>query len=69
MSQRVLIIEDDEELSRLLQIDLKRHNFEVLASNNGMEGLRIFQDNMPDLVVLDVALPIDGWFNRLRTYP
>lgn len=61
MSQRVLIIEDDEELSRLLQIDLKRHSFEVLASNNGMEGLRIFQDNLPDLVVLDVALPLmDG---------
>ncbi|MGJ3237603.1 MAG: response regulator transcription factor [Anaerolineae bacterium] len=61
MNQRVLIIEDDEELARLLQIDLKRHNFEVITSNNGMEGLRIFQETMPDLVVLDVALPLmDG---------
>ncbi|MCA9913477.1 MAG: response regulator transcription factor, partial [Anaerolineae bacterium] len=61
MTQRVLIIEDDKELARLLQIDLKRHNFDVLVSHNGMEGLRIFQENLPDLVVLDVALPLmDG---------
>lgn len=61
MTQRVLIIEDDKELARLLQIDLKRHNFEVMVSHNGMEGLRIFQETLPDLVVLDVALPLmDG---------
>jgi two-component system KDP operon response regulator KdpE len=59
--QTVLIIEDDEELSRLLQIDLKRHNFTVLASHNGLAGLKLFQEQLPDLVVLDVALPLmDG---------
>lgn len=61
MNQRVLIIEDDEELARLLLIDLKRHSFDVTVSNNGAEGLRIFQESLPDLVVLDVALPtMDG---------
>jgi two-component system, OmpR family, KDP operon response regulator KdpE len=61
MTQHVLIIEDDEELARLLHIDLKRHSFQVTVSYNGSEGLKIFQDTMPDLVVLDVALPImDG---------
>lgn len=57
----VLIIEDDEELLRLLQIDLERHQFAVSTSKNGLEGLKLFQDTMPDLVVLDVALPVmDG---------
>lgn len=61
MGQRVLIIEDDKELARLLQIDLKRHNFDVVVSHNGMEGLRIFQEKLPELVVLDVDLPLmDG---------
>lgn len=61
MNQHVLIIEDDEELARLLHIDLKRHSFQVTVSHNGSDGLKIFQDTMPDLVVLDVALPImDG---------
>src|SRR5688572_29429519 len=57
----VLIIEDDRELSRLLQIDLQRHNFNVAVTNNGLDGLRMFQNGRHDLVVLDVALPLmDG---------
>lgn len=61
MNPRVLIIEDDEELARLLQLDLKRHNFDVTVSGNGLEGLRIFQEHRHDLVVLDVSLPMmDG---------
>jgi len=57
----VLIIEDDEEMSRLLQLDLKRNGYDALIARNGLEGLRLFQDNQPDLVVLDVALPLmDG---------
>lgn len=61
MSQRVLIIEDDKELSRLLQIDLKRHDFDVEVSHDGADGLKSFQEKMHDLVVMDVALPLmDG---------
>lgn len=63
MSQNpsVLIIEDDRELSRLLQLDLQRHNFNVAVTNNGLDGLRMFQNDRHDLVVLDVALPMmDG---------
>jgi two-component system KDP operon response regulator KdpE len=62
MTQNILIIEDDEELARLLHIDLKRHNFSVTVAKTGLDGLQIFQDTLPDLVVLDVALPLmDGF--------
>jgi two-component system KDP operon response regulator KdpE len=61
MDARVLIIEDDEELARLLELDLKRHNFDVTITSNGLEGLRVYQDINPDLVILDVSLPMmDG---------
>lgn len=61
MTIRVLIIEDDKELSRLLQLDLKRFGYEAVIASNGLEGLRLFHDVRPDLVVLDVALPLmDG---------
>jgi two-component system, OmpR family, KDP operon response regulator KdpE len=61
MTARVLIVEDDKEVSRLLQLDLKRNGYEVVAANNGLEGLRVFHTAKPDLVVLDVALPLmDG---------
>lgn len=61
MSARILVVEDDKEVSRLLQLDLKRNGYEVVAANTGIEGLRVFHTAKPDLVVLDVALPLmDG---------
>jgi len=61
MTARVLIVEDDKELSRLLQMELRRNGYEVAAANNGLEGLRIFHSTKPDLVILDLALPLmDG---------
>lgn len=61
MNPKVLIIEDDTSLLRLMQLDLTRHGYEVLTAKDGASGLRIFQDAHPDLVVTDVALPLlDG---------
>lgn len=58
MTSRILIVEDNKEMSRLLQLDLKRSGYEVAAASNGIEGLRLFQEFKPELVVLDVALPM-----------
>ncbi|MDQ7034858.1 MAG: response regulator [Anaerolineae bacterium] len=69
MTQTILIIEDDEELSRLLQIDLKRHNFNVMVARNGLDGLEDFQETLPDLVVLDVALPLMDGFTVCERAP
>lgn len=61
MNPQVLIVEDDQELARLLQLDLQRHDFDVTVTNNGLDGLRLFQTKHHDLVVLDVSLPMmDG---------
>ena len=61
MEARILIIEDDEELSRLLQLDLERLSYNVTLARNGLEGLRLFQEVNPDLVMLDISLPMmDG---------
>ena len=62
MNTKVLIIEDDAEMQRLLQLDLKHYGYEVAGSTNGLDGLRLFQDFDPDLVVLDISLPVmDGF--------
>lgn len=61
MAVKVLIVEDDPEMSRLLQLDLVQHGYEVSAAANGLDGLRTFHEIRPNLVVLDVALPMmDG---------
>lgn len=61
MPTKILIVEDDIEMNRLLELDLKRHGYEVATTTNGLDGLRMFHEIRPNLVVLDVALPgMDG---------
>lgn len=61
MATKVLIVEDDLEMNRLLELDLRRRSYEVTTCTNGLEGLRMFHEVRPNLVVLDVALPgMDG---------
>ncbi len=61
MAVKVLIIEDDPEMNRLLQLDLEQHGYESSVAVNGLDGLRMFHEVRPNLVVLDVALPqMDG---------
>lgn len=69
MATQVLIIDDDAELVRLLRMDLEAHGYEVISATDGLEGLRMYQQHLPDLVVLDVHLPqMDGMVvcERLR---
>lgn len=61
MPVKILIVEDDVEMNRLLELDLRRHGYEVATATNGLDGLRMFHEVHPNLVVLDVALPgMDG---------
>ncbi|MDX2160803.1 MAG: response regulator transcription factor [bacterium] len=61
MTARILIVEDDRDLSRLLQAELRQSGYEPVAALDGLEGLRQFHSQKPNLVILDVALPMmDG---------
>ena len=56
---RILIIDDDQALTRLLQIEL--HDYQVITARDGLDGLRLFDGLRPELVVLDIGLPLmDG---------
>ncbi len=57
MTTRILIVEDDRDLNRLLELDLKRHGYEVFCALNGTNGIKLYEAADPDLIILDVALP------------
>lgn len=58
---RILIVEDDRDLVRLLEAELRREGYAVDTAIDGLDGLRVFHAVHPDLVVLDIALPLmDG---------
>lgn len=66
---RVLVIDDDANLVRLLDESLRRAGYDVLGAHNGLEGLRQLYAGRPSLVVLDVMMPrMDGWetLSRIR---
>lgn len=59
--KRVLVIEDDPNIIELIKIHLKDLNFEVVTASDGMSGLKTFEDQPFDLVILDLMLPkLDG---------
>ncbi len=61
MSTRVLVIEDDEQILKLLKRGLAYEGYEVDTAMDGPSGLAIARDHPPDVVVLDLMLPgMDG---------
>ena len=62
MAKEILVVDDEPAMVRLIAQVLTGKGYIVLEANNGKEALRLFFNNKPDLVLLDVAMPgMDGW--------
>jgi two-component system, OmpR family, alkaline phosphatase synthesis response regulator PhoP len=62
VSQRILVVDDDKQIVRLVQSYLEQAGYAVLTAADGTTALRIIRTERPDLVVLDLMLPDqDGW--------
>ena len=62
MAISVLIVEDDRNIQELLQLYLEKEGYAVTVANDGGQGLAKFRSIKPDLVLLDVMMPVmDGW--------
>ncbi len=62
MPARILVVDDDPNIQRLLTFTLKQEGYDVLIANDGAEGVRQWQAEHPDLILLDVMLPkLDGY--------
>ncbi|HVO33660.1 MAG TPA: response regulator transcription factor [Elusimicrobiota bacterium] len=61
MATRVLIIEDEKDIVRLLKYNLEKEGYEALSAPDGESGLTMARKENPDLIILDLMLPkIDG---------
>ena len=62
MAISVLIVEDDKNIAELLQLYLQKEGYAVSIANDGGQGLSSFRTLQPDIVLLDVMMPVmDGW--------
>jgi DNA-binding response OmpR family regulator len=58
---RILIVDDDENISALYEEDLKEENYEVAIASNGKESIEMLKTFAPDLIVMDIRMPeMDG---------
>lgn len=62
MLPRILVVDDDSKITSLLRRSLTYEGYRVEVARNGREGLELAEDYQPDLVVLDLMMPVmDGW--------
>jgi diguanylate cyclase (GGDEF)-like protein/PAS domain S-box-containing protein len=69
---RVLVVDDDVASRKLMRKTLLREGFEVLEAENGEQALAVFEEHHPDIVLLDVEMPVMNGFTackKLREHP
>ena len=65
--KQIIIVEDEKAIADILEFNLRREGFDVLQFNDGKSGLEAILNKSPDLVLLDVMLPIINGFDILST--
>ena len=61
MKKRVLVVEDEEGLRLLYKEELEAEGYDVLTAGNGREAIQQLETGKPDLVILDIVMPVmDG---------
>jgi len=61
MAHRVLVVDDEQELRRLIGLLLEKSGFDVLRAASAFEALDLLRESTPDLIILDVMMPdVDG---------
>ncbi len=62
MARNILVVEDDPNISDLIRMYLEKEGFDVRLAGDGGKAMEEFQKKVPDLVLLDLMLPVmDGW--------
>ncbi len=61
IGKKILIVDDEEDILDLLEYNLAANGYEVYRANNGAEGIRLAEQKYPELIILDVMMPVmDG---------
>jgi two-component system, OmpR family, KDP operon response regulator KdpE len=58
---RILIVDDERQITRVLRTSLQSHGYEVQVAQDGLEAFALFEQSAPDLIITDLAMPnMDG---------
>ncbi|HVO42059.1 MAG TPA: response regulator transcription factor [Aggregatilineales bacterium] len=68
MSKTILVVDDNRSVLQLVSDYLTENNFRVIAATNGREALFIARDEKPDLILLDIMMPVLDGYDFVRFY-
>ncbi|OAA28024.1 hypothetical protein AT15_04895 [Kosmotoga arenicorallina S304] len=59
---KILVVEDNEGLRQLLELELLHYGFDAMSAKTGVEALKLFKEQKPEIIILDIMLPqLDGF--------
>jgi DNA-binding response OmpR family regulator len=70
--KKILFADDEKSIRKLLEVRLKKNNYEVILADGGLEALEKIKSEKPDLVILDVGMPDKNGYlvcNEIKANP
>jgi DNA-binding response OmpR family regulator len=66
MSKKILVVDDEQEIVNLLVLRLEHEGFQIITANDGAAAMEKVKSKLPDLVIMDVAMPPPNGFQVCR---
>lgn len=66
MTRKMLVVEDIPMNRRLIGDILKYYRYEILEAENGEEGIRMAKEQIPDLIIMDLQMPIKNGYDAIK---
>jgi len=66
MTRKIVLAEDEPQIARLIEFKLKKEGYSVTSKENGEEALKAIKEDKPDLILLDIMMPVMGGYEVLR---
>ena len=66
--KKILVVDDEQQLALAVKIRLQSHGYQVVTANNGQMALEVAEKERPDLVILDVLMPVMDGYSTLREF-
>ncbi len=60
MRKKILVVDDEPQIVRLLSLRLKANNFDVISAYDGYQCVQVAKLELPDLILLDIKMPLGG---------
>jgi len=70
MQRKILVVDDEPQIVRLLALRLKAKNFDVISAYDGYQCVQVAKQELPDLILLDIKMPLGGGikaFEKLKS--